>query len=79
MVPVGLGAAIVLSVLAVDPGVIALLLDVDVLAALGGAALMLLHSDVRAVSARIATSFVAVMVRCGVAVTRDDPRSLFPA
>jgi hypothetical protein len=76
IVPLALGALAVAALLAVDPGAITLLLDVDFLALLGTVGLALLRGDVRAVLARMLTSHGWSMVRAGAALTRHQPFTL---
>lgn len=72
-----LGAAVVIALVAVDPAATALLLDVEFLGAIGAAGLALIHGDLREVLARVRVAPAAVLVRAGVRVTRDRPRSLW--
>jgi hypothetical protein len=72
-----LGALAVLASIAVDPFVLALVLDVDFLVAIGAAGLLMVGTDLRAAAYRVATSPPGVMVRAGASTTRDRPRSLF--
>jgi hypothetical protein len=76
VLPFVLGALAVASLLAVDPGAIALLLDVDFVGLLGTVGLALLRGDVRAVLARAVTSHGWSMVRAGADLTRRQPLTL---
>jgi hypothetical protein len=71
-----LGAAAVLPLLAVDPAVVALLLDADFLALLGVVGITLLRGDSRLVRHRLAVSLPALWVRVGLTLTREQPASL---
>jgi hypothetical protein len=75
-VPFVLGALAVVSLLAVDPGALALLLDVDFLVLLGTVGLALVRGDVRVVLGRVLTSHGWAMVRAGADLTRRQPSTL---
>jgi hypothetical protein len=64
--------------IAVDPGVLGLFLDLDFVAVIGVAGLGLLRADVRRLSRRLAGSLPVLWVRVGVALTRAAPRTLTP-
>jgi hypothetical protein len=72
------GLVVVAPLIAVDPGVLALLLDVDFVALIGVVGLGLLRSDLRRLAARLGRSLPAVWVRVGVELTRTSPNSLTP-
>lgn len=72
------GLAAVAPLLAVDPGVLALLLDVDLLALLGVVGLGLLRADARILASRLAHSLPSSWVRVGFELTRTSPRTLAP-
>jgi hypothetical protein len=63
---------------AVDPGVLALLLDVDLVALLGAAGIGLLSGDARLLVRRASVSQPVLWVRVGVAMTRAEPHTLTP-
>jgi hypothetical protein len=63
---------------AVDPGVLALLLDVDFVALLGVAGIGLLHGDARLLVRRASRSLPVLWLRVGVALTRAAPHTLTP-
>ena len=71
-----LGAAAVVSLLAVDPAVVALLLDADFLVASAAVGIALLRHDVRLWLRRTASSLPVLWCRVGLRLTRDHPRSL---
>jgi len=77
LVVLTLGALAVLAAVAVDPGALAFLLDVDFLIAIGSAGLLMLGTDLRVLARRAATSTPAVLVRAGASLTRARPVSLF--
>jgi hypothetical protein len=62
--------------LGIDPGVLALVLDLDFLALAGSVGLALLQQDARMIALRIARSLPVLWVRVGLAVTREAPRTL---
>ena len=64
--------------IAVDPGVLALLLDVDFVALIGVVGLGLLRGDTRQLRYRFARSLPGVWVRVGVELTRTSPQTLTP-
>jgi hypothetical protein len=70
------GFAAVLPLLAVDPAVVALLLDADFLALAGVVGLALLRGDARLLAHRLAVSLPALWVRAGISVTRWRPGTL---
>jgi hypothetical protein len=70
------GIAAVAPLIAVDPAVLALLLDLDFVAVVGVAGLGLLHGDLRVVRARLARSLPVLWVRVGWELTRAAPRTL---
>lgn len=76
LVVLALGALAVLAAVAVDPGALAFLLDVDFLIAVGSAGVLMLGTDLRVLVRRAGTSTPAVLVRAGVALTRTRPVSL---
>jgi hypothetical protein len=71
-----LGAAAVVPLLAVDPAVVALLLDADFLVLAGVVGLALLRGDARLVLGRAAASLPVLWVRSGVSLTRSRPGTL---
>jgi hypothetical protein len=72
------GLVAVAPLIAVDPGVLALLVDVDFLAVIGVVGLGLLRGDSRLLAHRLRQSLPAVWVRVGVELTRTSPRTLTP-
>jgi hypothetical protein len=62
----------------VDPGVLALLLDADLLLLMGAVGLGLVHTDALVLAHRAARSLPVLWVRVGVALTRTAPRTLAP-
>ncbi len=72
------GIVALAPLVAVDPGVLALLLDVDFLALIGVAGLGLLRGDTRLLVSRIGRSLPGLWVRVGVELTRTSPRTLSP-
>lgn len=62
--------------LGIDPGVLALVLDLDFLALAGSVGLALLRQDVGMVARRVGRSLPVVWVRVGVVLTREAPRTL---
>lgn len=70
------GLAALGPLVAVDPGILALLLDADLLALVGVAGLGLLRGDVRLIAHRLLRSLPASWVRVGIELTRTSPRSL---
>ena len=74
-----LGALAALAPLvAVDPSLLALLLDVDLLALVGAAGWALLREDSRLLALRLAGSLPVLWARVGVSLTREAPRTLAP-
>lgn len=73
------GVLVVLPLVAVDPAMVALLVDVELLAAFGGAGLLFLRGEGRLVVDRLATSLPVLEVRAGWGLTREDPGSLLRA
>jgi hypothetical protein len=71
-----LGVAVVLPLLAVDPAVLALLLDADFIALAGVVALALLRGDARRVASWSAVCLPVLWVRVGTRLTRERPRTL---
>jgi hypothetical protein len=72
------GLVALAPLIAVDPGVLALLLDVDFVALIGVAGLGLLRGDTRQLAHRFGRSLPAVWVRVGVELTRTSPHTLTP-
>ena len=70
------GLAALGPLVAVDPGILALLLDADLLALAGVVGLGLLRGDARLVAHRFARSLPVSWVRVGIELTRSTPRSL---
>lgn len=70
------GALTTLGAVVVDPAALGLLLDVDVVIAVGSAGLLMLGLDLRIAWRRVATSMPVVLVRAGAALTRQRPGSL---
>jgi hypothetical protein len=71
-----LGFAAVLPLLAVDPAVVALLLDADFLALVGVVGLALLRGDLRLLRHRVAVSLPALWIGVGLRLSRERPRTL---
>jgi len=71
-----LGALAVVPLLAVDPTVVALLVDADFLALAGVVGLALLRGDARLVMHRLAASLPVLWVRAGISLSRSRPRTL---
>jgi len=71
-----LGALAVVPLLAVDPAVVALLVDADFLALAGVVGLALLRGDLLLVAHRLAVSLPALWIRVGVRLSRERPRTL---
>ena len=71
-----LGAAAVVPLLAVDPAVVALLLDADFLVLVGVVGLALVRGDARLALGRAAGSLPVLWVRCGISLTRSSPGTL---
>jgi hypothetical protein len=71
-----LGAIAVVALLGVDPAVAAFLLDGEFLVLLGAVGLGLMGIQVRVLLHRVAVSTTAQYLRAGVAVTREDTRTL---
>ena len=71
-----LGALAVVPLLAVDPTVVALLVDADFLALAGVVGLALLRGDLLLVAHRLAVSLPALWIRVGVRLSRERPRTL---
>jgi hypothetical protein len=72
------GIVALAPLIAVDPGVLAVLLDVDFVALIGVAGVGLLRGDTRQLAYRLRRSLPAVWVRVGVELTRTSPRTLTP-
>jgi hypothetical protein len=66
----------VLPLLGMDPGVLAVLLDVDFLVVAGTVGLTMLGTDATVLASRIARSLPVLWVRVGLALTRSDPGTL---
>jgi hypothetical protein len=71
-----LGVLAVLPLLAVDLSVVALLLDPELLAAVGGAGLLLVRSDLRDAVRRGLATLPVLWVRAGAALTWHRPATL---
>jgi hypothetical protein len=71
-----LGLAAVLPLLAVDPAVVALLLDADLLALVGVVGLALLRGDAGLLRHRVAVSLPALWIDVGLRLSRERPRTL---
>jgi hypothetical protein len=72
------GIVALAPLIAVDPGVLAVLLDVDFVALIGVAGVGLLRGDTRQLAYRLRRSLPAVWLRVGVELTRTSPRTLTP-
>ena len=72
------GIVALAPLIAVDPGVLAVLLDVDFVALIGVVGVGLLRGDTRQLVYRLRRSLPAVWVRVGVELTRASPRTLTP-
>lgn len=72
------GIVALAPLIAVDPGVLAVLLDIDFVALIGVAGVGLLRGDTRQLAYRLRRSLPAVWVRVGVELTRTSPRTLTP-
>ena len=72
------GIVALAPLIAVDPGVLAVLLDVDFVALIGVVGVGLLRGDTRQLAYRLRRSLPAVWVRVGVELTRASPRTLTP-
>jgi hypothetical protein len=70
------GLLVVLPLLAVDPAVAALLVDPELLVAVGGAGLLLLRSDLRSVVHRTAVSLPVQWIRVGLLLSCRRPGTL---
>lgn len=83
LVTTALGAVVVLSLVAVDPAAVVLLLDVELLSLLGSAGVMLTLEQGRAwLRTRVARMRCApsvVIFAAGVRLTRAEPRSVLAA
>jgi hypothetical protein len=62
--------------LGIDPGVLALVLDLDFLALAGSVGLALLRQDVGMMARGVGRSLPVVWVRVGLVLTREAPRTL---
>lgn len=71
-----LGLVAVLPLVAVDPAMIVLLYDAELLALLGTVGLRLLRGDVRVMWLRVRDSQFVMEVRVAATLTRERPRSL---
>ena len=71
-----IGVAVVVSLLAVDPAVLGLLLDADFLVMSTAVGIASLRHDVRLWARRAAASLPVLWCRVGVRLTREQPRSL---
>lgn len=69
-------AAALLSLIGIDPAVLALLLDADFLLVAGMAGLTMLGTDATVLASRIARSLPVLWVRVGVSLSRSDPGTL---
>ncbi|MGC4109516.1 MAG: hypothetical protein QM747_03635 [Nocardioides sp.] len=76
------GLLVLAPLVSVDPAVLALLLDVDLLVLLAGAGLTLLAVDLRTLArthhARLSRSLPVLWMRVGFDLTRVSPRTLAP-
>jgi hypothetical protein len=72
------GLLVLAPLISVDPGVLALLLDVDLVVLLGTVGLGLLAVDLRLLAVRAQRSLPVLWVRVGVSLTREAPRTLAP-
>jgi hypothetical protein len=72
------GIVALAPLIAVDPAVLALLLDVDFVALVGVVGLGLLRGDTRRLVHQLGQSLPAVWMRVGVELTRTSPRTLTP-
>jgi hypothetical protein len=72
------GIVALAPLIAVDPGVLAVLLDVDFVALIGVVGVGLVRGDTRQLAYRLRRSLPAVWVRVGVELTRASPRTLTP-
>ncbi len=70
------GIVALAPLIAVDPGVLALLLDVDFVALIGVVGLGLLRGHLGLLGHRIARCLPVVWLRVGVELTRTSPRTL---
>jgi len=71
-----IGVAVVVSLLAVDPAVLGLLLDADFLTLSAAVGIAFVRQDVRLWTGRAAASLPVLWCRVGVRLTREQPRSL---
>lgn len=71
-----LGLIVVAPIAIVDPSAAFLLFDVDFVVVMGTVGLAYLRGDAAVALRWLATSFAGACCRAGVALTRDDPRSL---
>jgi hypothetical protein len=71
------GLLVVLPLLAVDPAVAALLVDPELLMAVGGAGLLLVSSDLRSVVHRPVVSLPVQWIRVGLLLSGRRPGTLF--
>jgi hypothetical protein len=72
------GLLVLAPLISVDPGVLALLLDVDLVVLLGTVGLGLVAGDLRLLAVRAQRCLPVVWVRVGVSLTREAPRTLAP-
>lgn len=73
-----IGVIIVSSLVAVDPGAIALL-NVEFLTVAGGVAMAMTRTNLCALGQRLLVSDTVMMVRVGWRMTREDPRCIVAA
>ncbi|WP_019145096.1 hypothetical protein [Aeromicrobium massiliense] len=71
-----LGVVAVLPLVVVDPAAIAVLLNAEMLVAMGTVGTAMLRGDLRHLWRRVADSTDVAMIRGGIALTRQHPRSI---
>ena len=72
-----LGLAAVLPLVLVDPALIVLVYDAELLTLIGSAGALLVRADLRVLWLRVVDSAFVLDLRAGVAYTRERPRSLW--
>src|SRR5690625_6488103 len=71
-----IGLGVILPLLANDPAIIAMLFDPEFLTITGTVGVAMVRNDVRTVVARLRSSAVVIDIAAGIAMAREDPRSL---
>ncbi|HLR84031.1 MAG TPA: hypothetical protein VK059_03725 [Nocardioidaceae bacterium] len=71
-----IGLGVILPLLAIDPAIIAMLFDPEFLTITGTVGVAMVRNDVRTVVERLRSSGVVIDIAAGIAMAREDPRSL---